>query len=98
MSNFRRAWWDFRDVYRLVVERGKSRFLLTMGITAVQWSCRYSVVSALAAFLGADVDPLAVLDAARAAGPVHDFGLDLPTLSELFLTAAGERAPAEAAP
>lgn len=54
----RRAWGDFRDVYRLVVERGKSRFLLTMAITAVQWSCRYSVVSALAAFLGADVDPV----------------------------------------
>ncbi|MGN6575328.1 MAG: ABC transporter ATP-binding protein [Nocardioides sp.] len=34
------------------------------------------------------VDPLAVLDAARAAGPVLDFGLDLPTLSELFLTVA----------
>jgi ABC-2 type transport system ATP-binding protein len=37
------------------------------------------------------VDPLAVLDAARAAGPVLDFGLDLPTLSELFLSVA-ERA------
>ena len=48
--------------------------------------------------LGADVDPLAVLDAARTAGPVHDFGLDLPTLSELFLSAAGERAHAEVAP
>lgn len=34
------------------------------------------------------VDPLAVLDAARAAGPVLDFGLELPTLSELFLAAA----------
>jgi ABC-2 type transport system ATP-binding protein len=34
-------------------------------------------------------DPLDVLDAARAAGPVTDFGLDLPTLSELFLAAAG---------
>jgi ABC-2 type transport system ATP-binding protein len=37
------------------------------------------------------VDPLAVLDAARAAGPVHDFGLDLPTLSEIFLEAVGDR-------
>jgi ABC-2 type transport system ATP-binding protein len=37
------------------------------------------------------VDPLAVLDAARAAGPVTDFGLDLPTLSELFLNAVGDR-------
>ncbi|GAB2741067.1 ABC transporter ATP-binding protein [Nocardioides pakistanensis] len=35
------------------------------------------------------VDPLAVLDAARAAGRVTDFGLDLPTLSQLFLAAAG---------
>lgn len=33
------------------------------------------------------VDPLAILDAARAAGPVTDFGLDLPTLSQLFLAA-----------
>jgi ABC-2 type transport system ATP-binding protein len=42
------------------------------------------------------VDPLEVLDAARAAGPVHDFGLDLPTLSELFLAVAGERTKVEA--
>jgi len=34
------------------------------------------------------VDPLAVLDSARAAGRVNDFGLDLPTLSQLFLAAA----------
>jgi ABC-2 type transport system ATP-binding protein len=34
------------------------------------------------------VDPLDVLDAARAAGRVVDFGLELPTLSELFLAAA----------
>jgi ABC-2 type transport system ATP-binding protein len=33
------------------------------------------------------LDPLVVLDAARRAGPVHDFGLDLPTLSQLFLHA-----------
>jgi ABC-2 type transport system ATP-binding protein len=38
------------------------------------------------------VDPLAVLDAARAAGAVHDFGLDLPTLSALFLAAAAPQA------
>lgn len=37
--------------------------------------------------LPAGIDPLAVLDAARATGPVTDFGLDLPTLSQLFLAA-----------
>jgi ABC-2 type transport system ATP-binding protein len=35
-------------------------------------------------------DPLEVLDAARAVGRVMDFGLDLPTLSQLFLEAADE--------
>jgi len=35
------------------------------------------------------IEPLELLDAARAAGRVVDFGLDLPTLSQLFLTAAG---------
>lgn len=35
------------------------------------------------------VEPLTVLDRARAAGRVTDFGLDLPTLSQLFLEAAG---------
>ena len=43
-------------------------------------------------------DPLAVLDAARTAGTVSDFGLDLPTLSELFLAAAGDADPAEVLP
>jgi ABC-2 type transport system ATP-binding protein len=42
------------------------------------------------------IDPLDVLDAARRAGRVVDFGLDLPTLSQLFLEAAGARkGPAE---
>ena len=41
------------------------------------------------------IDPLAVLDAARAAGEVRDFGLDLPTLSQLFLSAAGREVTAE---
>lgn len=54
----RRAGREMREVWRLVRERGKLRFALTMGITAVQWSCRYSVVSALAAYLGAPVDPV----------------------------------------
>ncbi|RPF26991.1 ABC transporter ATP-binding protein [Georgenia muralis] len=42
--------------------------------------------------LSPGTDALAVLDAARAAGRVEDFGLDLPTLSHLFLRAAGREA------
>jgi len=38
------------------------------------------------------IDPLEVLDAARATGRVVDFGLDLPTLSQLFLAAAADQA------
>jgi len=59
-----------------------------------QWLAQFpavAVVSDQADALRLDVpdgtDPLAVLDAARAAGPVLDFGLDLPTLSQLFLAA-----------
>ncbi len=37
-------------------------------------------------------DPLAVLDAARTAGHVSDFGLDQPTLSQLFMSAVGDLA------
>jgi ABC-2 type transport system ATP-binding protein len=37
-----------------------------------------------------DVDPGVVLDAVRAHGTVNDFGVDAPSLSELFLAAAGE--------
>jgi uncharacterized protein (TIRG00374 family) len=51
---------DVREVRRLVVARGKRTFLLTWLLTAVQWSCRYSVVTALACFLApeARVDPV----------------------------------------
>jgi ABC-2 type transport system ATP-binding protein len=38
--------------------------------------------------IASGTDPLDVLDGARRAGRVTDFGLDLPTLSELFLEAA----------
>jgi len=41
--------------------------------------------------LAPEADPLKVLDAARAAGPVRDFGLEQPSLSELFLEAVEAR-------
>ena len=46
--------------------------------------------------LPAGVEPLDLLDAARRAGPVSDFGLDLPTLSELFMLAAGSSTKSDA--
>ncbi|MGE3620942.1 MAG: ABC transporter ATP-binding protein [Acidimicrobiia bacterium] len=42
-------------------------------------------------------DPGRVLDAVRARTPVADFGVEAPSLSELFLAAAGEKAEALAA-
>jgi ABC-2 type transport system ATP-binding protein len=44
------------------------------------------------------LDPLEVLDAARRAGQVLDFGLDLPTLSQLFLDAVVRTESENAAP
>jgi uncharacterized protein (TIRG00374 family) len=49
---------DFASVLAMVRERGKGLFALTFLVTAVQWSCRYSVATAVAYFLGAQVDPV----------------------------------------
>lgn len=56
----RKTWQDYREVQRLVLRRGKGRFVLTFLITAVQWTSRYSVVTALAYFLAPErqVDPV----------------------------------------
>jgi uncharacterized protein (TIRG00374 family) len=54
----RGAWADARDVFAVVLVRGKTRFALTMLLTAIQWTARYSVITALIAFLGAPVKPV----------------------------------------
>lgn len=53
----RGGWAETRAAWRLIARRGKRRFALTFSLTAIQWSARYSVITALAAFLGAPVDP-----------------------------------------
>lgn len=57
-SSFRRTWQDARSVYRLIGADGKSRFALTLTLTAIQWGARYSIISVLIAFLGAPVQPV----------------------------------------
>jgi len=54
----RGTWHDAREVFRLIAVRGKSRFALSLALTAIQWIARYSVVSALIAFLGVPVQPV----------------------------------------
>jgi glycosyltransferase 2 family protein len=54
----RDLWSDASGVFRLIVVRGKSRFLVSYLLTAVQWGARYSVVSALIAYLGYPVQPV----------------------------------------
>jgi ABC-2 type transport system ATP-binding protein len=73
-----------RRVLRVIVD----------GDEQARWAGAVSGVRVLSA--GADgarlaldggTDPLAVLDRARAAGPVTDFGLEMPSLTELFMDA-----------
>jgi ABC-2 type transport system ATP-binding protein len=71
---------------RLHVEGGRDWLQAFPGVTVVA-----EAADDLRLALPADTDPLDVLDAARAAGRVVDFGLDLPTLSQLFFEAAGRR-------
>ena len=54
----RNGWRDARGVFLLIARRGKARFALSLSLTAVQWSARYSVISALVAFLGAPMQPV----------------------------------------
>lgn len=45
------------DAFAQVVKGGMSQLLLTMPLTAVQWTARYLIVSAVAFGLGLEVDP-----------------------------------------
>lgn len=52
------AWADARDVFAEILDRGKAWLALSMLLTAVQWIARYSVITALVAFLGVPVKPV----------------------------------------
>ena len=54
----RRTLRDARTAFALIALRGKARFTLTLGLTAGHWIARYSVISALALFLGVPFDPV----------------------------------------
>jgi uncharacterized protein (TIRG00374 family) len=54
----RRTLRDARTAFALIAARGKARFALTLGLTAGHWIARYSVISALALFLGIPFDPV----------------------------------------
>jgi glycosyltransferase 2 family protein len=54
----RSAGGEALGVVRLVLRRGKLRFALTLLLTAAHWIGRYSVIMALAMFLGVPFDPV----------------------------------------
>jgi glycosyltransferase 2 family protein len=54
----RLAWSDAREIFRMIAQGGKAWFALSLTLTAIHWIARYSVVSALVAFLGIPVDPI----------------------------------------
>jgi ABC-2 type transport system ATP-binding protein len=87
------------DVSRLRASSGRRQLRLTVNTPDRTWVARFPGVrvaeehaNEIRLDLPPGTDPLDVLDAARATGPVSDFGLELPTLSQLFLTAVDERA------
>jgi uncharacterized protein (TIRG00374 family) len=49
---------DFLAAWRLVARQGKSRFAATLVLTAVQWICRYSVITVLLAGIGVPARPV----------------------------------------
>lgn len=51
-------WLEFVTVYRRIGKTGKRRLLLTMPLTAVQWTARYSVITALLACFHVPLKPV----------------------------------------
>jgi ABC-2 type transport system ATP-binding protein len=83
------------NVARLRASSGRRQLRLHLVAPNREWLLAYPDVTVvsdeaddLRLAIPPGIEPLEVLDAARAAGQVVDFGLDLPTLSQLFLTAA----------
>jgi ABC-2 type transport system ATP-binding protein len=86
------------SVTELRASSGRRQLRLTLGGTDLQWITGFPGVGIaeqhldeLRLDLPTGTDPLDVLDAARGAGPVYDFGLELPTLSQLFLAAVQDQ-------
>jgi uncharacterized membrane protein YbhN (UPF0104 family) len=53
----RRQAREARTVFATVGKRGRWRFAASMGLTALQWICRYSVPAVIVSYLGVAVDP-----------------------------------------
>ncbi|MBN1481696.1 flippase-like domain-containing protein [candidate division KSB1 bacterium] len=49
---------DFANVYKLISKTGKTRFAASMLLTSIQWSCRYSILTAMLLSFGIKVDPI----------------------------------------
>jgi ABC-2 type transport system ATP-binding protein len=88
------------EVAMLRAASGERQLRLHVETPSRAWLVRFPQVSVvsdqadeLRLAIPPGTDPLDVLDAARTAGQVVDFGLDLPTLSQLFLAAAGAPRP-----
>jgi glycosyltransferase 2 family protein len=58
LKGIRASWVDARQSFRLIGRDGKAWFALSMTLSAIQWTARYSIVSVLLAFLGAPVRPV----------------------------------------
>jgi glycosyltransferase 2 family protein len=52
------TWREARQVLWLIAAHGKSRFAVTLVLTAAHWAGRYSVITALALFLGLPFEPV----------------------------------------
>ncbi len=60
VNTLKKMWQDFIAVYVLIGKHGKARFCLTIFLAAVQWTCRYSVLTALLMSLHIPVHPVQI--------------------------------------
>lgn len=58
LDSVRKIYTDYISVYKEIGKRGKALFCLTILLTAVQWICRYSVITALLACFDVPLIPV----------------------------------------
>lgn len=57
-QQLKRLYSDFVFVYTLIGQKGKTRFFITLSLAAVQWTCRYSVITVLLACFDVPIHPV----------------------------------------
>jgi hypothetical protein len=58
LEKARTFWFQTSDCFRIIIGPGRGKFLKTMPLAALQWSCRYTALAAILASFGIGSNPV----------------------------------------